>query len=77
MKRIVKDIILRRNLIAQLVIKDLKIRYSRSVLNFLWVILSPFVLVAIFYFVFSFLLKVKTDSVPFPLALAQTLYAAR
>lgn len=53
------------NLIRELVIKDLKIRYSRPMLGFLWAFLSPFLTVMIFYFVFGTLLKVKTEDVPF------------
>lgn len=53
------------NLIRELVIKDLKIRYSRPMLGFLWAFLSPFLMVMIFYFVFGTLLKVKTEDVPF------------
>lgn len=53
------------NLIRELVIKDLKIRYSRPVLGFLWAFLTPFLMVMIFYFVFGTLLKVKTEDVPF------------
>ena len=53
------------NLIRELAIKDLKIRYSRPMLGFLWAFLSPFLTVMIFYFVFGTLLKIKTEDVPF------------
>ena len=57
------------NLIRELVLKDLKIRYSRPVLGFLWAFLSPFLMVLIFYIIFGMVLKVKIEAVPFVLYL--------
>jgi len=57
------------NLIRELVLKDLKIRYSRPVLGFLWAFLSPFLIVLIFYVVFGLFLKVNIEDAPFILYL--------
>jgi len=57
------------NLIRELVTKDLKLRYSRPGLGFLWAFLSPFLMVLIFYLVFGIILKAKTDEAPFVLYL--------
>ena len=57
------------NLIRELVLKDLKIRYSRPVLGFLWAFLSPILTVAVFYIIFGLVLKVKTEEAPFVLYL--------
>lgn len=57
------------NIIHQLVLKDLKIRYSRPVLGFLWAFLSPLLVVAVFYIVFGLFLKVKINEAPFVLYL--------
>ncbi len=57
------------NLIRELALKDLKIRYSRPALGFLWAFLSPFLMVGIFYFIFGIILKAKTENVPFVLYL--------
>ena len=57
------------NLIRELALKDLKIRYSRPALGFLWAFLSPLLTVAIFYIVFGLILKVKTEEAPFVLYL--------
>ncbi|MGA2775328.1 MAG: ABC transporter permease [Candidatus Omnitrophota bacterium] len=62
-----REIVSRRNLLWELVLKDLKLRYARLGLGFLWALLSPLVTVAIFYFIFSFLLKIKTQEAPFVL----------
>jgi lipopolysaccharide transport system permease protein len=77
MKTILKEISSRQDLLKELVLKDLKIRYSRSVLNFIWVFLSPFILIAIFYFVFSLLLRVKIEGAPFPLYLMTAVFPWR
>lgn len=57
------------NLIRELALKDLKVRYSRPILGLLWVFLSPFLTVFIFYIVFGILLKVRIEEVPFVLYL--------
>lgn len=66
---IYKEIFLRRDLIRELVFKELKIRYSRPLLGFFWAFLSPFLVVIIFYAVFSLFLKVKIEETPFLLYL--------
>jgi len=57
------------NLIRELVLKDLKIRYSRPAIGFLWAFLSPILTVAVFYIIFGLVLKVKTEETPFVLYL--------
>ena len=69
MASIIQEILARRNLIIELVIKDLRTRYLRPVLGFFWVLLSPLLTVAIFYVVFSIIFY----SLKFPLALYASL----
>jgi ABC-type polysaccharide/polyol phosphate export permease len=71
---IVKEILFKRSLIKELVLKDLKVRYSRPLLGFFWVILSPLLLVLIFYIVFSLFLKVKIREAPFLLYLMSAVF---
>lgn len=73
----IKEIFSRRDLIRELVLKDLKVRYSRPVLGFLWAFLSPFLQVVIFYVVFSLFLKVKTEETPFFLYLMSAIFPWR
>jgi len=73
----IKEIIIRRNLIRELVLKNLKIRYSKSLLGFLWAFLSPFLIVLIFYLVFSLILNVKTEEAPFILYLMSGVFTWR
>ena len=74
---IIKEILARRNLIFQLITKDLKIRYSRPILGFFWVFLSPFLTVAVFYIVFSLILKVEITEAPFALYLMSAVFSWR
>src|SRR5688572_7282449 len=52
----VRDIFRYRELLINLVRKDLKVRYKSSVLGFLWSLLNPAMLLVVYYFVFSVLL---------------------
>ena len=73
----IKEIISRKDLIRELVLKDLKIRYSRPLLGFFWAFLSPFLVVLIFYIVFSLILKVKIEEAPFILYLMTAVFSWR
>jgi len=64
-----KDLGIKLNLVRELALKDLKIRYSRPALGFFWAFLSPALTVGIFYVMFSLVLKVKTEEAPFVLYL--------
>jgi ABC-2 type transport system permease protein len=52
----VRDIFRYRELLVNLVRKDLKVRYKSSVLGFLWSLLNPAMLLVVYWFVFSILL---------------------
>jgi ABC-type polysaccharide/polyol phosphate export permease len=69
-----KEIFARRGLLWQLVLKDLKVRYRRPALGFLWAFLSPFLTVLIFYLVFSCFLKVSIAEAPFVLYLMTSVF---
>lgn len=64
---IIKQIFLRHNLIWELTLKDLKIRYRRPILGFFWAILLPLLTTLIFFVIFSLLLKVQIEGAPFVL----------
>jgi len=57
------------NLIYELTRKDLKTRYSGFGSAIIWMFLSPFLTVGIFYVVFSIVLKVRIYEAPFMLYL--------
>jgi len=67
----------RQNLIRELLLKNLKIRYSKSALGFLWAFLSPFLIVLIFYVVFSLILNINIQEAPFVLYLMSGVFTWR
>lgn len=77
MVAIVREILFRKSLIRELVIKDLKLRYGRPVLGLFWAFLSPLTTVLIFYVVFSIFLKAKTEETPFILYLMSAIFPWR
>ncbi len=53
----IKEVYGYRELLKNLVIRDIKKRYKRSALGFLWVMLDPLLMMIVFYFVFSGLFR--------------------
>ena len=51
-----------RELLRNLVVRDIKVRYKRSILGFLWVMLNPLLMMLILNMVFSGLFKVSTQN---------------
>lgn len=64
---ILKEIFLRRGLIWELALKDLKVRYRRPILGAFWAFLLPALTTLIFFIIFSLMLKVKIEGPPFVL----------
>lgn len=54
-----KEIYKYRELLRNLVVRDIKVRYKRSVIGFLWVMLNPLLIMLILNIVFSELFKVS------------------
>jgi lipopolysaccharide transport system permease protein len=54
-----------RDLLAVLVLRDLRVRYKQSVLGAAWVVLRPLGTMAIFTAVFGFLVRVPSDGFPY------------
>lgn len=50
-----------RELLRQLVGKELKVRYKRSALGFLWSLLTPILMTAVFTAVFAVLIKIQVE----------------
>ncbi len=76
-----KNIILRfqglfryRSLIKQLVIKDLKLKYRRSFLGYVWSVLNPLLVMIVMYLVFSQMFRVEIANYPAYLVIGQTLF---
>ena len=57
-----------RELIENLVMRDVKTRYKQSVLGYAWAVLNPLIVAVTYYFVFALLLG-KNDTVKIPYTL--------
>jgi lipopolysaccharide transport system permease protein len=55
-----------RELLWVLTLREIQIRYKQSILGAAWAILQPLALMLMFTFVFSALLKVPSEGVPYP-----------
>ena len=53
-----------RSLVRNLVLKDLKVRYKHSILGFLWSLLNPLLMMAVYALVYSFLFRFQMDRYP-------------
>ncbi|MBP9151198.1 MAG: ABC transporter permease [Flavobacteriales bacterium] len=56
-----------RSLIRILAVRDIKIRYSQTLLGVLWSVLQPLVAISIYTVFFYYVLGIKTGDVPYPL----------
>ena len=45
--------------------RDIKVRYSQTVLGFMWILISPLITVGVFTFVFGFMIKIPSDGLPY------------
>src|SRR3989449_10164564 len=54
-----------RELIKNLVLKDLKLKYRDSTLGFLWSLANPLLLILVYSFVFTRMLRVDTPNFPY------------
>lgn len=56
-----------RELLLQLVARQIKTRYKQSVLGILWAILNPLFMMIIFTVIFSYFIRIPSDGIPYPL----------
>lgn len=56
------EIVRYKELLRNLVLRDIKIRYKRSVLGFFWVMLNPLLMMVVLHIVFSGIFKVSTGN---------------
>jgi len=74
---IISEIWKRRDLVRELVVKDLKLRYSRPMLGFFWAFVLPFSMTLVFYLFFSIILKTKVEEAPFLVYLMSAIFPWR
>jgi ABC-2 type transport system permease protein len=59
-----REVVAYKDLLRDLVMRDLKVRYKRSALGVLWTMLNPLLMMIILAMVFSQILRVTTDNFP-------------
>lgn len=55
-----------REVLYNITVREIKVRYKQSVLGALWAILQPFSLMVVFTVIFSRFAKIPTDGIPYP-----------
>ncbi|MDE7311132.1 MAG: ABC transporter permease [Eubacterium sp.] len=63
-----------RALIKQLVIKDLKLKYRRSFLGYVWSVLNPLMVMVVMYLVFSQMFRFEVENYPAYLIIGQATF---
>lgn len=61
-------------LMYELVVRDLKVKYRRSVLGYFWSLLNPLLMMAVMTLVFSFMFRFEIPNYPLYLICGQTLW---
>ena len=62
-------------LLRELVVRDLKVKYRRSFLGYLWSLLNPLMMMAVMSVVFSFMFRSNIENFPLYLICGNTLWA--
>lgn len=63
----VKELFMRIDLIIALVLRDLKVRYRRTLIGMGWAILQPFTQMVIFSLIFGKFAKIPSEGIPYPI----------
>lgn len=63
-----------RDLVKQLVVKDIKLKYRRSFLGYIWSVLNPLMVMAVMYLVFSHMFRFNVQNYPAYLIIGQTVF---
>ena len=61
--RLIPDLIRARQLLSDLIWKDIRVRYRYAAIGFAWAILEPLIMMLILTFVFSFVLQLRFDEI--------------
>lgn len=64
-----------RNLFQELVIKDIKLKYRRSFLGYLWSVLNPLLTMLVMWAVFVHMFRFEIENYPTYLIIGQTIFA--
>lgn len=62
-----REIIRFRELLGQITLREIKVRYKQTVLGVLWAVLQPFSLMVVFTLFFGRFAKISSEGVPYPI----------
>lgn len=62
----IKNLCRYRELLWRWILREIGVRYKQSLLGVAWAVLQPVAMMAMFTLVFSFLLEMPTDGIPYP-----------
>jgi lipopolysaccharide transport system permease protein len=61
------NILIYRELLFNITLRQIKVKYKQTVLGILWAVLKPLSLMAIFTIIFSKFAKIPSDGIPYPI----------
>lgn len=61
LRRVIPDLMGNRQLLLDLVWKDIRVRYRYAAMGFFWAIIEPLLMMAVLTFVFSFMFQIRLD----------------
>jgi len=59
LRRVIPDLIRARQVLTDLVWKDIRVRYRYAVMGFCWAIIEPLIMMAVLTFVFAYLFQIR------------------
>lgn len=62
-----KQLLYYRELLLNLALRDIKVRYKQSILGITWTILQPLSMMIVFTIIFTHFVRVQTGGIPYPL----------
>ncbi|GBE05806.1 teichoic acid translocation permease protein TagG [bacterium BMS3Abin10] len=62
----IRELVKYRELLLNIAVREIKIRYKQSVLGIFWTILQPLLMMAIFTLIFSRFARIPSDGLPYP-----------
>ena len=63
----IKEIVHHREVLWNITLREIKVKYKQSILGILWAVLQPLSMMAIFTIIFSRFIKVPSDGIPYPI----------
>ncbi len=73
--RSIQHLVRYKPLLKELVVRDLKVKYRRSFLGYLWSLLNPLMMMVVMTVVFSFMFRSNIENFPLYLICGNTLWA--